>query len=164
MAILMMEFLTIHSTVFLVVFAKRRIALIISLIYVPFIVGLWMKFHILWPFLLFGTHVYSTVSTMLSKSEVRQRELFVHWGISFGLWTAAIFIAALVPWPGIGWNVQTVPDMAWSSNGRSVYHITPVWGVLYFLGMIIINTKHLLKRLHMDKSLQNSFAEEQTFP
>ena len=160
MAILIMEFITIHSTVFLIYFAKRWLAIFVSLRYIPFIVGLWMQFHILWPFLFFGLHVYSTASTMLRKSEVRQRELFVHWGISFGLWIAAIFIAALIPWPGIGWNAQTVPDMTWSSNGRVVYHITPVWGVLYFLGTIIINARHLLKRLNTDKLLQDSFSEQ----
>ncbi len=56
------------------------------------------------------------------------------WGVSFLLMLCGASLAVLIPFPDLGWGPSTTPDLAWG-NGKNLYHVTPAWGTIYFLGL-----------------------------
>ncbi len=146
MAIMMMEFISIHSTGFLVVFSGTRVVWLTVLIYVPFVLAAAFFSKAVWPLVMFAWHVYGTVSAFRGNDPSRKREAIVRWVICFVLFMLCVGLA-MIPWPALGWGEATTPDLAWSSDsGETAYHITPAWGTLYFLALTVVDALILKKR------------------
>lgn len=60
------------------------------------------------------------------------------WCASILVFLASTFLAAILPWPDLG--CHGVEQLAWSSDSGEVnYHLTPVWGTLYFFAMAVLS-------------------------
>ena len=148
MAILIMEFITVHSTTFLIAQSGARQVGLTALLYIPFVAFAAMLVRAIWPIAMFAWHVYGTVSVFRGGSEARRIEALVRWAICFALFVLCLGLAAFLPWPDLGWRQETTSDFAWSrGTGELVYHVTPAWGTLYFLGLTIADAL-LLKSRH----------------
>ena len=100
------------------------------------------------PITMFAWHVYGSVSAFRGDSDTRRNEAIVRWAICFALFVLCLGLAAMFPWPDLGWGEETTPEFAWSrGTGEILYHVTPAWGTLYFLGLTVADAL-LLKRRH----------------
>lgn len=148
MAILIMEFITVHSTAFLVAQSGSRQVVLTAFVYIPFVAFAGVLVRAIWPITMFAWHVYGTVSVFTGGSDARRNEALIRWAICFALFMLCLGLAAFLPWPDLGWREETTADFAWSrGTGEVVYHITPAWGTLYFLGLTVADAL-LLKRRH----------------
>jgi hypothetical protein len=147
MAILIMEFITVHSTTFLLTHSGPRKAIFIALLYIPFVAFAGMLARATWPIVTFGWHVYGTLSAFTGDCESRSKEAIIRWAICFALIMLCLAMAAILPWPELGWSEETTPEFAWSrGDDEIVYHITPAWGTLYFFGLTVADALLLKKR------------------
>lgn len=135
--LMVFEFLFLHSAGFILGFrAMPRVPnwLVIPM-YLPVVVFLAVQASSWLLLVFFGWHL---VSGAWSEVELGDREIgpmLVKYFPILLLFGAATMAALLLPWPELGW--ASVPSrLGWTfeDSGRTVRHVVPVWGTLYFTG------------------------------
>jgi len=129
-ALFFIEFLSMHSTPFLVGSDKNGTGLFVVLLYSPFIIFVAILVKSLWPLCVFSWHVLTNVWSFPSGPDQRPRAANQHWVVTLLLFLGAMTLTCSFPWPALGWNEQSAPGLAWSASQK--YHVFPVWGVTYF--------------------------------
>ncbi|MDD4871087.1 MAG: hypothetical protein PHR77_11065 [Kiritimatiellae bacterium] len=139
--ILIIEFLTVHSTVFIVFVAKEKVSMWLLLIYIVAVVIAAGATRTIWPIPFFAWHIYDTMKAFRNASEGQIKTLWLRWFVTIVLFLLAIMPAVVLPLPDLGWHHGIVSsDFAWREEGSSRlnYHVTPAWGTIYFflIGMM----------------------------
>jgi len=133
--ILIIEFLTVHSTVFIVLVAKEKVSMWLLLVYIVAVVFAAGITRTIWPVPFFAWHIYDTMKAFRNASEGQIKTLGARWLATIVLFFFAVIPAVFLPLPDLGWHDGIVSrDFAWmeEGSGRLNYHVTPAWGTIYF--------------------------------